>query len=73
MSKGDFIVNLIDNILDFFQLIKDYLDDALRVFEKIKEVILDIIDSFTNMIDDSNSYESILVGNEEKEDDYFFI
>lgn len=71
MNVGEYIVNLIDGILDFFQLIKDYLDDALSIFEKIKEVILDIIEYFSTQIEDLAEEASALF--EDTEEDYFFI
>lgn len=71
MNVGEYIVNLIDGILDFFQLIKDYLDDALSIFEKIKEVVLDIIDYFSAKIEDLTEEAAALF--EEAEEDYFFI
>ncbi|WP_158962524.1 hypothetical protein [Myroides fluvii] len=71
MNVGEYIVKLIDGILDFFQLIKDYLDDALSIFEKIKEVILDIIDYFSAQIEDLTEEASALF--QDTEEDYFFI
>ncbi|MDM1046394.1 hypothetical protein HX004_16365 [Myroides sp. 1354] len=71
MNVGEYIVKLVDGILDFFQLIKDYLDDALSIFEKIKEVILDIIDYFSTQIEDLTEEASSLF--EDAEEDYFFI
>lgn len=71
MNLGEYIVNLIDGILDFFQLIKDYLEDALSIFEKIKEVILDILDYFSAKIEDLTEEASTLF--EDTDEEYFFI
>ncbi|QQU03964.1 hypothetical protein [Myroides odoratus] len=71
MNLGEYIVNLIDGILDFFQLIKDYLDDALSIFEKIKEVVLDILDYFSAKIEDLTEEASALF--EDTDEEYFFI
>ncbi|MGG5507762.1 MULTISPECIES: hypothetical protein [unclassified Myroides] len=71
MNVGEYIVKLIDGILDFFQLIKDYLDDALHIFEKIKEVVLDIIDYFLDHTGELLP-ESVALF-EDQEEDYFFI
>lgn len=71
MNVGEYIVNLIDGILDFFQLIKDYLDDALRIFEKIKDVVLDILDYFSAKFEDLTEEAAALF--EEAEEDHFFI
>jgi len=69
MNVGEYIVNLIDGILDFFQLIKDYLDNALSIFEKIKEVVLDILDYFSAKIEDLTEEAVSLF----EEEDHFFI
>ncbi|EHQ41983.1 hypothetical protein [Myroides odoratus] len=71
MNLGEYIVNLIDGILDFFQLIKDYLEDALSIFEKIKEVVLDILDYFSAKIEDLTEEASTLF--EDTDEEYFFI
>ncbi|MBB1140838.1 hypothetical protein [Myroides sp. WP-1] len=71
MNVGEYIIKLIDGILDFFQLIKDYLDDALHIFEKIKEVVLDIIDYFIDTTEEL-SQESVKLF-EDLEEDHFFI
>ncbi|MGG5578432.1 hypothetical protein ACPDHL_13970 [Myroides sp. C15-4] len=71
MSIGDYLVNLVDRILDFFQLIKDYVDDALRIFEKIKEVVLDIIAYFSEAFEDFTQEASTLF--DDTEEDFFFI
>ncbi|WHT38033.1 MULTISPECIES: hypothetical protein [Myroides] len=71
MNLGEYIVNLIDGILDFFQLIKDYLDDAWSIFEKIKEVVLDIIDYFSAKIEDLTEEASTLF--DDSDEDHFFI
>ncbi|MGS4345350.1 hypothetical protein ACKUSY_07050 [Myroides odoratus] len=71
MNVGDYIVNLIDGILDFFQLIKDYLEDAVSIFEKIKDVVLDILDYFSAQME--NFTEEAVALFEEAEEDHFFI
>ena len=71
MNVGDYIVNLIDGILDFFQLIKDYLEDAVSIFEKIKDVVLDILDYFSAQME--NLTEEAVALFEEAEEDHFFI
>jgi len=71
MNLGEYIVNLIDGILDFFQLIKDYLDDAWSIFEKIKEVVLDILDYFSAKIEDLTEEASTLF--DDSDEDHFFI
>ena len=71
MNVGEYIVNLIDGILDFFQLIKDYLEDAVSIFEKIKDVVLDILDYFSAQME--NLTEEAVALFEETEEDHFFI
>lgn len=44
MNYGDKIVAFVDRVLDFFKLIKDYLDDALSFFEKLKDLILELVE-----------------------------
>ncbi|WP_410881487.1 hypothetical protein [Myroides sp. DW712] len=71
MNVGEYIVNLIDGILDFFQLIKDYLEDAVSIFEKIKDVVLDILDYFSAQME--NLTEEAVALFEEAEENHFFI
>jgi len=70
MNIGEYIVKLIDGILDFFNLIREYLDDAFVIFEKIKEVILDIIDYFKTKIEDFTQEASTFLDDTEE---HFFV
>lgn len=44
MSYGDKIIAFVDRVLDFFNLVKGYLDDALAFFEKLKDLILELVE-----------------------------
>lgn len=73
MNIGEYVIKLVDGILDFFHLIKDYLDDALSIFEKIKEVITDIIAYFSAKIEDFTQEVSTLFEDENEDEEHFFV
>lgn len=52
MKIGDFITKIVDNILNFFKLIKGFLEDALAYFEKIKNYILETLDFYKDHFED---------------------
>lgn len=44
MNYGDRIIAFVDRILDLFDMIKGYLDDALSFFEKLKDLIHELLE-----------------------------
>lgn len=51
MNWEERIVGLIDSILDIFNVIRRYVDDALHIFEKLKTFILDLIKAIKDKLD----------------------
>ncbi|MDR2223311.1 MAG: hypothetical protein LBE34_11325 [Flavobacteriaceae bacterium] len=51
MNIGDYIIKFMDRILDIFNVIKGYLEDALGFFEKLKALILEVVDYFSDQLD----------------------
>lgn len=51
MNWEERIVGLIDSILDIFNVIRRYVDDALHIFEKLKAFILDLIKAIKDKLD----------------------
>lgn len=68
MNYGDKIVAFVNRILDFFDLIKGYLDDALSFFEKLKDLILELIEYVQVQFESHTDKELRLL-----EEEHFFI
>ncbi|MDR0227640.1 MAG: hypothetical protein LBI72_01015 [Flavobacteriaceae bacterium] len=51
MNIGDYIIKFMDRILDIFNTIKGYLEDALGFFEKLKSLILEVVEYFSDQLD----------------------
>ncbi|MGL4582812.1 MAG: hypothetical protein ACRCVU_07505 [Flavobacterium sp.] len=52
MDFGDRLINFVDRILDLFNAIKGYLDNAVAFFERLKDKILELLEYFTDTIED---------------------
>ncbi|WP_121966270.1 hypothetical protein [Myroides sp. N17-2] len=52
MDFGDRLINFVDRILDLFNAIKGYLDNAVAFFERLKDKILELVEYFTDRIED---------------------
>lgn len=68
MNLGDRIISFVDRILDFFELIKGYLRDAASFFEKLKDLILELVEYFNTQFDDYADKQIAILGEE-----HFFI
>ncbi|MDM1379278.1 hypothetical protein [Myroides marinus] len=52
MDFGERLINFVDRILDLFNAIKGYLENAVAFFEKLKNKILDIIEYFYDNVEE---------------------
>ncbi len=68
MNYGDKIIAFIDRILDLFDLVKGYLDNALAFFEKLKGLILDLVEYVADQFDSLTDRQLELL-----EEEHFFI
>lgn len=68
MNYGDKIIAFIDRILDLFDLVKGYLDNALAFFEKLKDLILDLVEYVTDQFNSLTDRQLELL-----EEEHFFI
>lgn len=68
MNIGDRIISLVDKILSWFERIKQYLEDAAAFFEKLKDLIFELIEYFNTQIDNYADRELAAMSEE-----HFFI
>ncbi|WP_010249683.1 hypothetical protein [Myroides injenensis] len=68
MNLGDRIIRFVDRILDFFNIIKGYLDNAVALFEKIKLAVLELVDYLTQRVEEITEEEMQTL-----EEEHFFI
>lgn len=68
MNLGDRIIRFVDRILDFFNIIKGYLDNAVALFEKIKLAILELVEYLTQRVEEITEEEMQTL-----EEEHFFI
>lgn len=68
MNLGDRIIKFVDRILDFFNIIKGYLDNAVALFEKIKLAILELVEYLTQRVEEITEEEMQTL-----EEEHFFI
>ncbi|MDM1348058.1 hypothetical protein HX017_12900 [Myroides marinus] len=52
MDFGERLINFVDRILDLFNAIKGYLENAVAFFEKLKNKILEIIEYFYDNVEE---------------------
>ncbi|WP_025125517.1 hypothetical protein [Myroides odoratimimus] len=52
MDLGERLINFVDTILDMFNAIKDYLENAVAFFEKLKNKILELLEYFSEQVED---------------------
>ncbi|EPH09017.1 hypothetical protein HMPREF9713_02877 [Myroides odoratimimus CCUG 12700] len=52
MDLGERLINFVDTILDIFNAIKGYLENAVAFFEKLKNKILELLEYFTEQVED---------------------
>ncbi|AJA69040.1 hypothetical protein HX045_15620 [Myroides odoratimimus] len=52
MDLGERLINFVDTILDMFNAIKGYLENAVAFFEKLKNKILELLEYFTEQVED---------------------
>ncbi|KUF42083.1 hypothetical protein SAMN04488018_11429 [Myroides marinus] len=52
MDFGERLINFVDRILDLFNAIKGYLENAVAFFEKLKNKILDLIEYFYDNVEE---------------------
>lgn len=68
MDLGERLINFVDTILDMFNAIKGYLENAVAFFEKLKNKIIELLEYFTEQVED------ITEGNlKALEEEHFFI
>lgn len=68
MNLGDRIIKFVDRILDFFNIIKGYLNNAVALFEKIKLAILELVEYLTQRVEEITEEEMQTL-----EEEHFFI
>jgi hypothetical protein len=68
MNIGDRIIRFVDIILDWFDRIKGYLEDASAFFEKLKDLILELVEYFNAQIDNYTDRKLATISEE-----HFFI
>lgn len=68
MNLGDRIIRFVDRILDFFNIIKGYLNNAVALFEKIKLAILELVEYLTQRVEEITEEEMQTL-----EEEHFFI
>ncbi|MGG5570230.1 hypothetical protein [Myroides odoratimimus] len=52
MDLGERLINFVDTILDMFNAIKGYLENAVAFFKKLKNKILELLEYFTEQVED---------------------
>ncbi|MDR0194893.1 MAG: hypothetical protein LBI73_07190 [Myroides sp.] len=52
MDFGERLINFVDRILDLFNAIKGYLENAVAFFEKLKNKILELIEYFYDNVEE---------------------
>ncbi|AJH13891.1 MULTISPECIES: hypothetical protein [Myroides] len=52
MDLGERLINFVDTILDMFNAIKGYLENAVAFFEKLKNKIIELLEYFTEQVED---------------------
>ncbi|MCC9042817.1 hypothetical protein LNQ81_08980 [Myroides sp. M-43] len=52
MDFGERLINFVDRILDLFNAIKGYLDNAVTFFEKLKNKILELVEYFYENVEE---------------------
>ncbi|MEC4116810.1 MULTISPECIES: hypothetical protein [Myroides] len=53
MNISDRLIDFVDRILDLFKAIKGYLNNAVAFFEKLKNMILEVVEYFKDRIEDA--------------------
>ena len=52
MDLGERLINFVDTILDMFNAIKGYIENAVAFFEKLKNKIIELLEYFTEQVED---------------------
>lgn len=75
MNLSDRLINFVDRILDLFKAIKGYLNNAVAFFERLKNMILEVVEYFKDRIDDTMSQLENLTDEQllSLEEEHFFI
>ncbi|MBW3518112.1 hypothetical protein [Flavobacterium sp. NKUCC04_CG] len=77
MKYVDRIAAFIERMLDLFDLVKGYIEDALSFFEKLKELVLELLEYIKVQFDQLTNDENEELRDEEieqlLEQEHFFI
>ncbi len=68
MNIQERILAFVDRILDLFNIIKDYLINAVAFFEKLRNAILELVSYLEDKIEDITEEELKVL-----EEEHFFI